>query len=149
MCNHMQMSQTSTCLSPKCRQTVEGEVPRCPTCGTRMRTPTSVRRVGWLLLFLGVFLIVFMGWIALSTAPMMLRPGVEVADGSRFTGDADQGRMIMGLFGAVIAFGVATAIGGVVQIRTGKRNPKVTVAIVGMFAVLAVVALAVKDGLGG
>lgn len=114
-----------------------------------MRTPASVRRAGWLLVFLGTFLVLFMGWIAASSARMMLNPGVEVGDGSRFTGDAGQGRMIMGLFGAVIAFGVAAALGGVLQIRTGKRNPKVTVAIVGVFAVLAVVALLATNALGG
>lgn len=143
------MTQTSICLSPKCRKTMEGEVARCPDCGTRMRTPASVRRAGWLLVFLGTFLVLFMGWIAASSARMMLNPGVEVGDGSRFTGSTDQGQMIMGLFAVVIAFGMATAIGGALQIRSGKRNPKVTVAIVGLFAVLAVVALLVKNALGG
>ena len=114
-----------------------------------MRTPASVRRAGWLLVFLGTFLVLFMGWIAASSARMMLNPGVEVGDGSRFTGSADQGQMIMGLFAVVIAFGMAIAIGGALQIRSGKRNPKVTVAIVGLFAVLAVVALLVKNALGG
>jgi phosphate starvation-inducible membrane PsiE len=122
------MTETSTCYSPLCRTKADGTVAKCPKCGGRMRTPRDVRRAGWLLVVLGLFLVVFMGVITFNMAPLLFYPGQQVAGGDTFTGTADQARMIFVLFVAVIVFGVGTTINGVVQVRTGQRNRALTVA---------------------
>src|SRR5690348_15473108 len=120
------MAETSTCYSFSCRTTVDGSVAICPKCGTRMRTPRDVRRLGWFLLLLGLFLVGFMGVLALEMAPMLLRPGEQVDGGSFFTGTAAQAGMIFWMFAAVIVFGLGTMVNGAVQIATGQRNRIVT-----------------------
>ncbi len=121
------MTETSTCYSPLCRTKVDGVVAKCPKCGGRMRTPRDVRRVGWLLVGLGLFLVVMMGVVTINMAPLLLYPGQEMPGGSSFTGNAEQARMILTLLIAVIVFGVGTTINGVVQVRTGQRNRILTV----------------------
>ena len=143
------MTETSICLSPRCRATAEGTVAKCPECGTRMRTPKDVRRLGWFLLLIGLFLTGFMSVLTWNMAPMLLYPGEEVTGGSRFTGTADQAGMIFRLFGAVIVFGLGTIVNGVLQIRTGQRNRVVTIVTLVLFAVIAFFALAMKNGFQG
>jgi hypothetical protein len=141
-----QMPATSTCLAPSCRTSVEGEVALCPVCGGRMRTPRDVRRAGWLLAVLGLFLTGFIGWIALATAPSLLRPGVEI-EGATFTGTAEQARMIFTLFGAVIVFALGIIANGVVQIATGARHRPLTVATLALAGLLMVYALVTTSAL--
>ena len=143
------MTETSTCLSPRCRATAEGNVAKCPECGTRMRTPKDVRRLGWFLLLLGLFLTGFMSVLTWNMAPMLLYPGEEVTGSSRFTGTAEQAGMIFRLFGAVIVFGLATIASGALQIRTGRRNRIATIVMLVLFAVIAFFALMMKSGFSG
>lgn len=121
------MTEVSTCYNLLCRTTAEGIVAKCPKCGKKMRTPKSVRRLGWVLLVTGLFLVIFMGVITLNLAPLLLHPGEAVAGGSRFTGDAADVGMILTLFFAVIGFGVGTAVNGGYQIATGRRNIPLTI----------------------
>jgi hypothetical protein len=140
------MPETSKCLSLSCRETVEGSVEKCPKCGTRMRTPKMVRRLGWLLLLLGLFLVGLMGTITWNLAPSLLRP--EAPD-SNFTGTAEQAHMILNLFVVVIIFGAGTMLNGTYQIITGRRNAWITAATLGLAVVLFVVAWTTNRGLGG
>ena len=57
------MPETSTCYSLTCRETVDGVVEKCPKCGAKMRTPKHVRRLGWFLLLIGLFLVILLGTI--------------------------------------------------------------------------------------
>ena len=124
------MTETSTCLSPSCRATVEGIVPICPTCGKRMRTPKDTRRMGWFLLGVGVFLVALMGWVTWLMVPMLLDPGAAVSSGARFNGTPAQARVILMLFGSVIAFGVLTIVNGGWMIRTGMRSKALNIATI-------------------
>ncbi len=139
------MTETSTCNSLLCRTTVEGSVAKCPKCGARMGTPRRVRRLGWFLLLLGLFLTGFMSVITWNMAPTLLHPGEEAAGGGRFTGTAEMAAMIFRLFGAVIAFGVATTANGALQIVTGKRSMVATAIMLALFAVLAYLAYAMQS----
>lgn len=105
-----------------------------------MRTPKIVRRMGWFLVLLGVFLIGMMGVLTYNLAPMMTHPGATAEDGSSFTGTAAQGRTILELFALVFLFGVATTINGVWQIRTGQRSKLIMWAVLGLAAILGVFA---------
>jgi hypothetical protein len=143
------MTETSTCNSFACRSTVEGSVAKCPKCGARMRTPRDVRRLGWFLLLVGLFLTGLMGIVTWNMAPMLLHPGDEVASGSSFTGTAEQAALIFRLFGAVIVFGLAIMVIGGLQIRTGQRSRAATFVTLGLFAVIGVFAYAMKNGFPG
>jgi hypothetical protein len=143
------MSETSTCCSSLCGVSVEGSVAACPRCGGRMRTPRDVRRVGWLLVFLGVFLVIFMGAIAWSLSPALLQPGQETLGGDTFTGTAAQARMIFTLFGATMLLGLGFAVNGAVQIATGRRNRVLTALVLGAAVALGIYALAASLALEG
>ena len=140
------MPETSTCLSFSCRETVDGTVAKCPKCGTRMRTPKMVRRLGWFLLLIGLFLVGLMGTITWNLAPSLLHP---YSPDSNYTGTAEQARMILRLFAVVIIFGIGTMINGAYQIKTGQRNGWITAATLGLAVVLFVVAWVTNRGLGG
>jgi hypothetical protein len=95
--------------------------------------PRTIRRLGWLLLVLGLFLVGLMGTIIWRMYPSMSHPGIPDASGSTWTGTAAQGHDALQLFGLVIAFGVVSVLNGVWQIATGRRNllfVAVTVALV-------------------
>ena len=140
------MPQTSKCLSLACRETVEGSVEKCPKCGTRMRTPKMVRRLGWFLLLVGLFLVVLMGSVTWNMAPALLHP---YAADSNFTGTAEQAGMILRLFAIVIIFGLATMINGTYQIVTGQRNRWIIIGTLLLAVILFVVAWTTNRGLGG
>lgn len=116
------MADISTCTARACRAVTPGLADACPRCGARVLTSRRVRILGWLLLGIGLFLIAFMGYITLQTYDSFARPGAASAGGSRFTGDAEQGRQILTVFWLVIAVGALSAVNGVWQIVTGRRN---------------------------
>jgi hypothetical protein len=115
------MADQSTCLSPLCGITIERSETKCPTCGWAMRSSRNIRTRGWVLLCCGLFLVLFMGWIAWSLWPTLLRPGKDYAGGT-FTGTGDQAQMILGLFGLVILFGALGTVNALYMIVTGRQN---------------------------
>ena len=115
------MADLSTCKSPTCAYTVEGDLEVCPRCGGPMRPVRESRARGWVLLLLGLFLILFTGAITWNLAPSLMNPGADV-DGGRFSGTPEQARMILTLFAALIAFGFASAANGAFQIATGRQS---------------------------
>ncbi len=116
------MADTSTCTARACRAVTPGLVDACPRCGARVLTSRRVRILGWLQLGIGLFLIAFMGYIALQMYPSLSRPGAEMAGGGRFNGDAEQAGMILNVFWLVIAVGALSVVNGIWQIATGRRN---------------------------
>lgn len=140
------MPQTSKCMSFSCRETVDGIVEKCPKCGTKMRTPKMVRRLGWFLLLLGLFLVGLMGTVTINMAPALLHP---YSPDSNYTGTAEQAQMILRLFAAVIAFGIATMVNGTYQIVTGRQNGWIKAASLGLALVLFGVTWVAYRGLGG
>lgn len=116
------MADLSTCNSPTCAVTVEGTITQCPKCGGAMRAVREPRARGWILLFLGLFLVVFMAAIAWSVLPSMLTPGERMADGSSFTGTAEEAQTALALFGAVILFGLVAIANGLFIIKTGRQS---------------------------
>lgn len=102
---------------------------------------------GWLLLALGLFLVAFMGIVAMNIAPQMLRPGEEI-DGSTFTGTREQARSIFALFAAVIAFGATSIAYGIYIIVTGRQNRAFAAAALAIAALLYLLGLGIQGGAG-
>jgi len=88
----------------------------CTVCGGEIITSQKARQMGWVMLFLGLFmagLIVFVVvWILVSN--------------SHFSGDA--GAAILGISAGliVLAMGVVGIVGGILQIKHGRRNKRIT-----------------------
>ncbi len=135
------MADLSTCNAPTCAFTVEGMVATCPKCGGPMRAVRESRLRGWALLLLGLLLIGMMGAITFYMTPALMHPGEETAGGNTFTGTAQQARLILYLFWALIAFGAVTIVNGVYQIATGRQHWAFVALTLLVFAGLAVLVI--------
>jgi hypothetical protein len=142
------MPNISTCNSPTCAVTVDGQVQTCPKCGGPMRHLTESKARAWLLVFCGVFLILMMGGITLVTAPMMLQPGSEFGDSS-WEGTREQGQIALALFGVVILFGFASLGNGLYMLKTGKQHRGFIVATLVLVALLALVIFGFAQAFSG
>ena len=117
----------------------DASVKKCPQCGKgRVLTRGQVRALGWVLLVIGAFLVLFMGGITVLVAGIIANANAPGAT-SRFEGDSKQMAIMFGLFGLVIAFGFASVAGGVSQIRHGRRNKVLVKVVLGIFVAIMVV----------
>jgi hypothetical protein len=80
------------------------------------RAAALIRRLGWLLVVLGLFLAFGMGILIVTLGPGMLYQN------QGFNGTHEQGVIFLTLFVLVFLFGINAIIGGVWMIRTGRRN---------------------------
>ena len=115
------MANTSTCLSPACGVTVEGNHRKCPQCGWTMSSRRGIRIRGWVLLCCGLFLVIFMGWITLNMLPTLLHPERAYVEGT-YTGTPKEAANFLHLFLGVIAFGALGTVNAIYMIATGRQN---------------------------
>src|SRR6185436_9687453 len=106
------MPAYSVCRKSTCATLVEGKVPACPKCGGPMRSVGESPLRGIVLLLCGLILLILMGAILYNMYPTLSHPG-ETIDGSTFTGTADQARITLLLFVAVLVFGLVATANGV------------------------------------
>jgi hypothetical protein len=132
------MAEQSTCLSPLCGITIEGSEKKCPKCGWAMRSARNIRTRGWFLLACGLFITLFMGWIAWRLWPTLMLPGKEVEGGGSFSGTKDQAQMILGLFGIIILFGMVGTANALYMITSGRQS-RVFVIVTLLLAVMIAV----------
>jgi hypothetical protein len=111
---------------------------KCPRCGHKLMTAGKVKVLGWVLIGLGAFLVLFMGVITVIVAGIIAQTG---APGStqRFDGGPKELALIFGIFGLVIAFGLTCIAAGISQARSGRRNKKLVKVLMGVFVALVVV----------
>ena len=121
---------------------------KCPKCGGRLRTTREVRGLGVVQLLIGLFLVGLMGTITYRLAPSLLDAG-SPAGGARFTGTRDQALLILALFGLVITFGLGSVASGLWQIKTGRRNRWLFIAMLALFVLVILVAWFTRVRLGG
>ena len=134
------MAEQSTCLSPLCGITIEGGARKCPKCGWAMRNARSIRMRGWFLLACGLFITLFMGWIAWRLWPSLALPGKEMEDGGSFSGTRDQAQMILGLFGIIILFGLVGTANALYMITTGRQSRVFVIVTLLLAVAIAVIA---------
>jgi len=97
--------------------------------GALTMSSRQVRLRGWVLLGTGLFLVAFIGVVLWFIVPLMLRPLPEGSDdGPAMT------LFVLALLGGLIAAGLAAAVTGALQVRTGRRNRR------GALALLAIIA---------
>ncbi len=128
---------------PKCDFETYEPLAKCPNCGRRLQSVRKVRILGWVLLLLGAFLVVFMGGLGIVIAGIIAGTG-ELGASSKFTGGQEMVLFIIAIFGLVIALGFASIAGGAWQIWYGKPNRKVMVVMFAVAGVLFLIANAVR-----
>ena len=113
------MKDQLSCI--KCGQTITDKETKCLQCGGWIPRAQRNRRLGYVLIILGLFLAVMIGIITVLVAPIMLSAGQKI-NGSTFTGSPAQGFLILTLFGIIIVFGLMSTVYGIFQVVTGRRN---------------------------
>jgi len=89
-----------------------------------------VRTLGWVLVGIGAFLVVFMAGLSLVVGRIIARSGNPEAT-TRFTGDTSDAAIMFGIFGVIALFGLLGMAAGASQIRQGRVNRRmVTVVLV-------------------
>jgi hypothetical protein len=102
-------------------------------------TPRQVRVVGSILLVIGALLAAGVALLLANIAPTLLHPGESIG-GTRFTGSADLGFMVIGLLGWIVLDGLAFAGIGIHQLSTGRRNKWLLYLGIAMIAITVVAA---------
>lgn len=123
----------------KCDFETEAALTNCPRCRHALRKPSYIRVMGAILLVIGLFLVALMGTIAYFVADIIAHtddPGAT----TRFDGGPKEIAIIFGIFGLVIAFGAACMAGGLWQVVRGRRNKKITMAVLVIAVLLGAVA---------
>ena len=99
----------------------------------------AVRRLGWVLVGIGSFLVVLITGVTISVVRTMARP--ESEPGSHFTGTHADALTMLRVFGMLIAMGLLSIGTGVWQIRTDRRpNPVVLLVMLALVAITYFVA---------
>lgn len=118
------MDQMRICY--KCDYETNQSLKICPQCGQpQLRTASQIRTLGWVLAIIGALLAIFMAGLSLVVGRIILFPNLP-GTSTRFTGGPEMVLFIIGIFGVVLAFGVASFFAGLYQIRNGRRNKHLT-----------------------
>ena len=128
---------------PKCSFETSESLKKCPSCGSRLQSARKVRILGWVLLVLGTLVVVFMGTLGFYLSRIIAQTG-EPGATTRFTGGPEDVAFIVAVFGLVISFGLASMAGGIWQIKYGKPNRILMVAMFLVAGILFVIARAIK-----
>ena len=89
------MAKVLSCA--KCSFETSETVTRCPNCGGRLQSAKKVRVLGWLLLVIGAFLVIFMGALGIYLGQIITQTDQSTST-TRFTGGPndvgiDRGRL--------------------------------------------------------
>jgi hypothetical protein len=135
------LAELRTCY--RCDYETTEVLDKCPRCAQRLRTARQVRRLGWVLVVIGGFLLVFMSGLTVVVTNIIVqgsKPGAQ----SGFNGPPEMLLFMYGLFGFVILFSLVALAGGIWQIKYGKRNKKLAYIIIGMGLIFIIVGWVVR-----
>ena len=133
------MAAYTVCRNATCATLVEGKADVCPKCGGPMRSVGESPWRGIVLLLCGLILLGMMGTITYNMYPTLTNPGVRMPDGTSFTGTADQARITLLLFSAVIVFGLVATANGIYMLITRQQSRVFMFVSLGIAAILLVI----------
>jgi len=140
----------SICYKLTCGAVEPGRLATCPQCGGRMKSEATVRRLGWVLLLLGLFLVGFVGYIISAIGPALhaaMTGTAPSAGGSRFDASASAASMVLWLLWSIVGFGAVGMLNGIIQAMSGRRNRALTVLLLGAALVIVVLAVATVNAI--
>src|SRR5438552_2412562 len=92
----------------KCDYATSQPLKVCPQCGRQQfRTTDQIRMLGWVLAVIGAILTIFMAWLSVVVGQVILLPNLP-GTSTRFTGGPNMILFIVGIFGVVLAIGIAS-----------------------------------------
>ncbi len=94
----------------------------CPRCGKRLFTAQNIRMRGIALVLIGLFLVVFMGAIAIFVGTLLAGAANDPAAAKKMKQDPFAFLAVIAIFASVIAFGINSIAGGIWMVVFGKRN---------------------------
>ncbi len=122
----------------------------CPRCRkNHFLNASSIRTRGTILIVIGLFLVAFMGGIAIFVAALLFGSASQNASSARRLNDEiPMLILIYGIFALVIAFGLNSLISGLWMIATGRRNRVLLWIMWGLLGLLGIGAVLVRAILG-
>jgi ribosomal protein L37E len=139
----MQRLANDARVCKRCGEEAFDGAARCARCGGRIASARTMRLLGWTLVGLGSFLVLFMGAITYYVA-LIIHQTNDAGTGARFTGSPEMAFFIFGIFGLVLLFGVAAIAGGAWQARYARANRKLMFIIIGLGVLFVVVGTALR-----
>ena len=139
------MQDLSRCVS--CDYQTTEPLTKCPKCGRRLRTVKQARRIGWFQIMLGGFLVALMSVITIVVSTI-ISGAATPGEGPRFTGSPSDVMFIYGIFAIVIAIGLVSIAGGIMQIRSGKANKLILFLILALAIAFYIMAITFKGSKG-
>jgi hypothetical protein len=109
----------------------------------KQQSPTSIRVLGGILIFLGVILVGSMAAIMMWINNIIANSG-KTGSTVKWNAAPQQQQMTFLILGAVAAFGVSAMLTGLLQIITGKRNRMMVGLMIGLWIVLMILAWAIR-----
>lgn len=110
----------------------------CQQCGKPMQSRQQIRKLGWVLTFIGSGLTLFMLFLSSFVAEAMWNTGRPGAHTS-FTGGPGMALVIVLVLLLLAGFGATSVWAGLFQIRHGRRNPRVVAVMLALVAAFVVV----------
>jgi hypothetical protein len=126
------ITKFKTCFG--CNYQAETTETKCPNCQKPLQDESTIRVLGWLLVFIGVLLVSVMGSIMLWMNTVMHNRSST----SKWTGSPEQAQIGLLVMGVVMIFGFSAFIAGFWQVMTGKRNLKLIWLMLGLGVALMV-----------
>ncbi len=120
-------------------EAVVGEA-RCALCAGPVTTARTMRLLGWMLVLIGSFLLLFMGAITYYVARIVYHAD---ASGARFNGSPEMALYIFALFGLVMLFGFSAVVSGALQALSARPNRKIMLVIIGLGVLIVAAGVAV------
>lgn len=102
----------------------------------------QIRLRGWILVVLGCLLSAGMIALLILITPIILLPSPDRTN--RFSGDTQDAIFIFSILYLVLVFGLASAVAGISQIRSGQRNWKIIYFMLVLALMLYVFAMVVR-----
>jgi len=132
------MEPYSTCF--RCKYEEAGQLKYCPKCGARMRSSATLRKTGWFLVWLSVPIL-----IGLVLLPFWMMANWTAESTEKLQSEWLDAILAFCIYGLMIAIFWVFAVGGVYQIRFGRRNKNHLAAMWRLIGALGAVGRIVRD----
>lgn len=119
----------------KCRRPAGAFDKRCASCGGVVRTKTTIRVLGGVLVFLGGFISALMAFVGTFIFSQLAHEGGPV----RFRGSDGELLLIVGIIGLTFVVGVSFALAGLWQLIFGRRNSLIVWISISLVIVLFII----------
>jgi len=107
----------------KCNYEAVANPGPCPKCHCpKFLTAGDIRTRGILGILVGLFLVVFMGAIAVGVGILLLGAAKDPANAKKMNQQSAAFLFVAAIFAAVIAFGLNAIVGGIWMMAFGRRN---------------------------